>query len=195
MPRPPKLSREEVARRTALYDRARKLRLRAESPETLRAKKRAYRLRRRERNKLFVLKYKEAHPCVDCGERDPRKLDFDHRDPKTKTKRVTDARNDSRKKLLAEIAKCDIRCKTCHKIQNTAQNISGEVRRARKVSLDDARSILAFQGHETATMTASRFGISVAHVTRIWKGETHLALWGPLVILYLAVVRKTHAIV
>lgn len=57
-----------------------------------------------------------THPCVDCGEADPRVLDFDHRDGSQKTAEVMKLAQDgySTSRVLAEIRKCDMRCRNCH---------------------------------------------------------------------------------
>lgn len=62
-------------------------------------------------------------PCVDCGERyQPYQMDFDHRDPSTKSFGVTSGRAMlmSSAKLLAEVAKCDVVCANCHRIRTQA---------------------------------------------------------------------------
>lgn len=76
----------------------------------------------RERNRQAVLAFLLAHPCVDCGESDPVVLEFDHRDPRTK--RLEVARLATRKPwpvVLAEIAKCDVRCASCHRKRTAIQ--------------------------------------------------------------------------
>ena len=47
------------------------------------------RIKRRE----FIDIYKEAHPCIDCGNNDIRVLQFDHRDPSTKIATVNSSVN------------------------------------------------------------------------------------------------------
>jgi len=63
---------------------------------------------------LFLLRHFETHPCVDCGETDPVVLEFDHRGEKAFE--VT-AKLEQRKweSVLAEMAKCDVRCANCHR--------------------------------------------------------------------------------
>jgi|LakMenEpi03Aug12_release.lakeMendotaPanAssembly.Ray.scaffolds.fasta_scaffold691272_2 hypothetical protein len=70
---------------------------------------------RKERNRKFVFEYLMNHPCVDCGETDPRVLEFDHRGDKIANvsdlmKAVT-----SLEKIEIEINKCDVRCANCHR--------------------------------------------------------------------------------
>jgi hypothetical protein len=57
-----------------------------------------------------------SHPCVDCGERDLRVLDFDHRPESGKTADVMRlVRNGhSIARIESEIARCDVRCRNCH---------------------------------------------------------------------------------
>ena len=84
----------------------------------------AHRSRRgvRAKNDQRILSYLLAHPCVDCGETDPLVLDFDHRDPATKSNEV------SRivyyrpwRVVLEEIEKCDVRCANCHRRKTARQ--------------------------------------------------------------------------
>lgn len=78
---------------------------------------REYRIRDRE----LVLDYLRLHSCVDCGEDDPVVLQFDHvrgRKLRTICEMVDDGA--AVEKLLAEIAKCDVRCANCH-LRRTAQ--------------------------------------------------------------------------
>lgn len=67
--------------------------------------------------------YLEAHPCVDCGEGNPVVLDFDHIDPDTKDASVSRLMSNgaSWKRIEAEIAKCDVRCRNCHAIRTAKQ--------------------------------------------------------------------------
>ncbi|HEX8024873.1 MAG TPA: hypothetical protein VF484_01585 [Candidatus Limnocylindrales bacterium] len=56
-------------------------------------------------------------PCMDCGERlPPWAMEFDHRDPATKTGTVTQMiGRASLNRLLAEVDRCDIVCTNCHR--------------------------------------------------------------------------------
>lgn len=55
--------------------------------------------------------------CIDCGERDPIVLDFDHIDQKDKFKNISRMRGGhySWESILKEINKCEIRCANCHR--------------------------------------------------------------------------------
>lgn len=76
---------------------------------------------RRRRTREALLAYLLEHPCVDCGEGDPRCLDFDHRDPGRKKASISRLIGYSDwNKLLLEIAECDVRCANCHR-KRTAQ--------------------------------------------------------------------------
>ena len=77
---------------------------------------------RRHRNRELLLEYLLAHPCVDCGERDPVVLDFDHRDPKLKRADITKlATRQTWDTVLVEIANCDVRCASCHRKRTATQ--------------------------------------------------------------------------
>jgi hypothetical protein len=58
----------------------------------------------------------KANPCVDCGETDPIILEFDHI-TNDKHFNISDATRHGygMKKLIAEIAKCEVRCANCHR--------------------------------------------------------------------------------
>lgn len=67
-------------------------------------------------NRKVVYDYLNSHPCIDCGNRDWRVLEFDHvRDAKEFN--ISNLINGySQEKLLTEIKKCAVRCANCHRL-------------------------------------------------------------------------------
>lgn len=59
--------------------------------------------------------------CVDCGAQD--QLEFDHIDPVLKELEIGRMLNVSKTKRDAEVAKCELRCASCHK-QRSIQQLS-----------------------------------------------------------------------
>jgi len=72
-------------------------------------------------NKEKLWAYLLDHPCVDCGNSDPRVLEFDHKDDVVKSREVTTMFNWSWKSISDEIKKCDVRCANCHRIRTQIQ--------------------------------------------------------------------------
>lgn len=72
------------------------------------ASARQVRYMHRRRNHLAGLR---AAGCVDCG---AAAVDFHHRDPSTKLFNIGDGTSRAWQKLLAELAKCDPVCESCH---------------------------------------------------------------------------------
>jgi hypothetical protein len=64
--------------------------------------------------------YKRTLRCVRCGFGDWRALVFHHRDRKTKEGNLSECprRGWSKKRILAEAAKCDVLCANCHAIEH-----------------------------------------------------------------------------
>ena len=71
----------------------------------------------REVARLYVQTYLETHPCVHCGEADPRVLDFHHRDPVQKEMAIAYMVGGgwSVGRIQEEIDKCDVLCSNCHR--------------------------------------------------------------------------------
>lgn len=66
-------------------------------------------------NQARAWQYLAAHPCVDCGESDPVVLQFDHlRDKRTEISKML-RRGFTWTTIELEIAKCDVRCASCHR--------------------------------------------------------------------------------
>jgi hypothetical protein len=84
--------------------------------------------------KAYLLAYLIDHPCLDCGEDDPIVLEFDHRDIKTKSFRLSEARRGKypMRMVVEEVAKCDVRCANCHRRRTYLQEQSGELAALRK---------------------------------------------------------------
>jgi 5-methylcytosine-specific restriction endonuclease McrA len=69
----------------------------------------------RKRNLQFIVDYLQGAACVDCGERDPVVLDFDHVGAKRDDVVQLAYREYSIASLEREIAECQIRCANCHR--------------------------------------------------------------------------------
>ena len=70
----------------------------------------------KEEGRQFVYDYLSTHPCVDCGESDPRVLEFDHikgRKYKAISRMVSN--NYPVSAIQQEISKTVIRCANCHR--------------------------------------------------------------------------------
>jgi hypothetical protein len=81
----------------------------------------------RKRNSDLVKEYKKDKPCRDCGGLYAHYvMDFDHIDPKTKLERVSRLANQSisAKRIKEEIAKCNLLCSNCHRIQTNRRSKS-----------------------------------------------------------------------
>jgi len=63
----------------------------------------------------WILSFLELHPCMDCGESDPKCLDFDHVRGKKRAAISRMLGNFGWSELEKEIAKCEVRCANCHR--------------------------------------------------------------------------------
>lgn len=72
--------------------------------------------------RLLVLAYAAQHGCIDCGEKDPIVLEYDHVDG-SKIAAISRlvSQNASIDVIRAEIEKCEIRCANCHRRRTTVQ--------------------------------------------------------------------------
>lgn len=63
-----------------------------------------------------IWNYKQERGCAQCPEKDPRCLDFHHRDPSTKSFNISSGLSNklSLETLMKEIEKCDLLCRNCH---------------------------------------------------------------------------------
>ena len=69
------------------------------------------------RHYKWLSDYKRNVGCTRCGIRDPRVLDFHHRDKKDKMFCIGGLRREvGFQKLLDEIKKCEVVCANCHRI-------------------------------------------------------------------------------
>jgi hypothetical protein len=69
----------------------------------------------RELARTFILEYLIMHPCSNCGEADPRVLEFHHEGEKENEVSRLIGRGASLDALKAEIAKCIVLCANCHR--------------------------------------------------------------------------------
>ena len=86
----------------------------------------AWQVRRREELRLWWNELKATRACEVCGERAPECLHFHHVDPRHKVAGLSDALADgwSKKRILAEAAKCRVLCANCHLKHHWEERIS-----------------------------------------------------------------------
>jgi hypothetical protein len=76
----------------------------------------------------WIAEYLFGHPCVDCGEADQDVLDLDHvRGEKAFGIATAVRRGYSLEALIAEVAKCEVRCANCHRRITRQRERSGVV--------------------------------------------------------------------
>jgi hypothetical protein len=116
MPHKCKIKQKESAHRHYLNNKAK-----------LKARALIHNRATKERLLLLVRTLKEASGCVECGIKDFRVLDFHHL--RDKVANVADAVRKcwSEARVRAEIAKCEVLCANCHRIE-TYENFLPEKR-------------------------------------------------------------------
>lgn len=72
---------------------------------------------------LRILEYLSTHPCVDCGERNPVVLEFDHLRDKVANVTSLVRWTGSWATIEAEIDKCEVVCANCHR-KRTSQRLN-----------------------------------------------------------------------
>jgi hypothetical protein len=89
-----------------------------------------------QRNKDLLWDYLLGHPCVDCGEGDPVVLEFDHLQPR-EALCVTSMLNHAYRweTILAEIAKCEVVCSSCHTRRTLRRAGSWKIHKAAAMKL------------------------------------------------------------
>jgi len=102
--------------------------------------------RRRREARAFLRRYLSSHPCVDCGERDPVILEFDHIGPKRTNVGWLAAAGCSVTGLLREIAVCEVVCVNCHRRRTASRDGSwrlepGRLERSTSLLLGEARNL------------------------------------------------------
>lgn len=88
--------------------------------------------RERRHERYAVIRELKEQPCTDCGGSFPYYvMDFDHRNPATKTHDVSVMvkRMFAWETVLAEVAKCDLVCVCCHRLRTYQGNNSYTTRR------------------------------------------------------------------
>ena len=95
------------------------------TPEQRRKNHIAYKRRARRETRIKALRYVAEKGCCECGERDPRVLEFDHIDAADKSHHVgrllANGYSWGNEMLREEIRKCRVICANCHRKHTIVQ--------------------------------------------------------------------------
>jgi hypothetical protein len=131
---------------------------------------------RREETRRKLWEHKLRNPCVDCGNTDPRVLQFDHvRGEKTcDVTTLAFSKKASWPKIAAEIKKCEVRCANCHALRSweragfwTPEGVQKDWRR--RLSDEDVREIRRSHAAKEKGMTllAKFYDVSVGTIWNV----------------------------
>lgn len=108
-----------------VVSRSRKVYPKNRTDEEKRASAASYKRAQRRATRIKALAYLAEKGCCECGERDPRVLEFDHIEPREKehdvAKLFSDGYSWGAEKLRAEIRKCRVICANCHRRHTVQQ--------------------------------------------------------------------------
>lgn len=71
-------------------------------------------IKRNRQHRDWIAEIKRQQGCMFCGQRDPLFLDFHHPKGVEKFRNVADMTTYSLDRILAELQKCDLLCRSCH---------------------------------------------------------------------------------
>lgn len=76
-----------------------------------------YNIGKRERARRIIENIKKNGKCIICGEEEPAKLTFHHRNPEEKLIDIADLprRRPTLTYVMRELDKCDLVCTECHR--------------------------------------------------------------------------------
>ena len=152
-------NREELRARGVAYREAnrealveRDMRERQRDPDGYKVKRREYARRYRDRINAIILKAK-TQPCADCGEIYPAQImQFDHvmgikrfTVSHWQKVRVTGTGKSREQLVLEEIAKCEIRCPTCHELRHYQERRGNDTLGGPHCPVDDEGFIEAYE--------------------------------------------------
>lgn len=79
-----------------------------------------YARKRRQDNLEIIRQYKEDRACIDCGLYFPYPvMEFDH--ISEKSFELSDVKQQSIKRVMQEISKCELVCANCHRLRTHAR--------------------------------------------------------------------------
>lgn len=108
----------------------------------------------------------EGKTCEKCGSEE--NLELDHRDPTVKiTHRIWSWRKERQE---AELAKCRVLCRECHKLKSAAEHAKGSNNGMSKLTEETVKYIK--KSDQPTRMLADQYQVSMRTIQRIRKGET-----------------------